>query len=334
MKPIASIIIPNWNGREWLDRCLRSLLAQTLQPVEIVVVDNGSTDGSVDWLRRAFPGVRVLAQPENLGFARATNLGIRASGGEFVVFFNNDAWAEPDWLERCVTAMRGDRDIASVACRTLVYYHPDRIFSLGDGFLPNGDGVNIARGMRYRPDLPMPRWVFGPSGCTAVYRRAALEEVGLPDEDYVSYHEDVDLNWRLLRAGYKCLYVPEAVAYHVGYATGRKMNDAVAFMSGRNRLLVLFKNLPWTLWLRFAVPLALRQAQMLWWAIKGNAEMWVRCRGALASLRHLPREWRKRLAAGPLRRIGVAEVTALIRMHERLQRQLAEMAENEVEQFI
>ena len=329
MKPIASIIIPNWNGREWLDRCLRSLLAQTLQPVEIIVVDNGSTDGSAEWLDGAFPTVRVLRQPGNLGFARATNIGIRASSGEFVVLFNNDAWAEPDWLERCVTAMKDDGVIASVACRTLDYHDPAWIYSLGDGFLPNGDAVNVARGMRYRPDLPMPRWVFGPSGCTAVYRRAALEKVGLLDEDYVSFHEDVDLNWRLLLAGYKCLYVPEAVAYHVGYATGRKVNDTVAFMSGRNRLLVLFKNLPWSLWLRFAVPLVLRQAQMLWWAIKGNTEMWVRCLGALASLRYLPRELRKRRAASPLRRAGTAEVVALICEHERLRRQLAEMAEHE-----
>ena len=139
-------------------------------------------------------------------------------------------------------------------------------------------------------------------------------------------------NWRLLLAGYKCLYVPEAVAYHVGYATGRKVNDRIAFLSGRNRLLVLFKNLPGSLWLRFAVPLALRQAQMLWWAIKGNAEMRVRCRGALASLRYLPREWRKRRAASRLRRLGTAEVAALLCAHERLRRQLAMMAIQEVEQ--
>jgi GT2 family glycosyltransferase len=327
MKPVASVIIPNWNGRQWLDRCLRSLLAQTLQPIEVLVVDNGSTDGSAEWLAEAFPAVRVLRQTENLGFARATNIGIRASGGKFIVLFNNDAWAEPDWLERCVKVMGDDAAIASVACRTLDYDDPARIYSLGDGFLPNGDAVNIARGMRYRPDLPMPRQVFGPSGCTAVYRRAALEEVGLLDEDYVSFHEDVDLNWRLLLAGYKCLYVPEAVAYHVGYATGRKVNDAVAFLSGRNRLLVLFKNLPWSLWLRFAVPLALRQAQMLWWAIKGNAEMRVRCRGALAALRYLPREWRKRRAASRLRRLGAADVAALIHAHKRLQQQLKAMAE-------
>ncbi len=331
MKPIASVIIPNWNGREWLDRCLRSLLAQTLQPVEILVVDNGSTDGSAEWVVEAFPAVRVLRQPENLGFARATNIGIQASGGEFIVFFNNDARAEPDWLERCVKAMGNDAAIASAACRTLDDHDPARIYSLGDGFLPNGDGMNIARGMRYRSDLPMPRWVFGPSGCTAVYRRAALEKVGLLDEDYVSFHEDVDLNWRLLLAGYKCLYVPEAVAYHVGYATGRKVNDRIAFLSGRNRLLVLFKNLPGSLWLRFAIPLALRQAQMLWWAVKGNAEMRVRCRGALASLRYLPREWRKRRAANRLRRLGAAEVAAFIQTHAVLQRQLNALINRECE---
>ena len=332
MKPIASVIIANWNGREWLDRCLRSLLAQTLQPIEIIMVDCSSTDGSAEWVAEAFPTVRVLRQPENPGFARTTNIGIQASGGEFIVFFNTDARAEPDWLDRCVKAMGDDAVIASVACRTLDYHDPARIYSLGDGFLPNGDAFNIARGMRYRPELPMPRWVFGPSGCTAVYRRAALEKVGLLDEEFVTYYEDVDLNWRLLLAGYKCHYASEAVAYHVGNATGQKLRESSAFLSGRNRSLVLFKNLPWSLWLRFAVPLALRQARMLWWAIKGNAEMRVRCRGALAALRYLPREWRKRRAACRLRRLGAAEVAAMLCAHERLRRQLAAIAERDAEQ--
>ena len=332
MNPIVSIVIPNMNARPWLDRCLQSLLAQTLQPVELILVDQNSNDGSADYVAGAYPQVRLLRQMEDRGFTGACNEGMKAARGAFIVLFNTDARAEPDWLEMLVEAMGDDASIGSAACRTLDYHNSVLIYSLGDGVLACGDAFNIARGMRDRPDLPMPRWVFGPSGCTAVYRRAALEKVGLLDEEFVTYYEDVDLNWRLLLAGYKCHYASEAVVYHVGNVTGQKLRESSAFLSGRNRSLVLFKNLPWSLWLRFAVPLALRQARMLWWAIKGNAEMRVRCRGALAALRYLPREWRKRRAASRLRRLGAAEVAALLCEHERLRRQLAAIAEQDAEQ--
>ncbi|MBI5395338.1 MAG: glycosyltransferase family 2 protein [Verrucomicrobia bacterium] len=321
-QPIASVIIPNWNGQQWLDKCLRSLLGQTLQPVEIIVVDNASTDGSADHVERAYPAVRLLRLPENRGFSVACNTGIRASSGAFVSLFNNDAWAEPSWLETMVKAMGDDAMIGAAACRTLDYHDPARLYSLGDGCLPNGDGFNIARGMRDRPDLPMPRWIFGPPGCTAFYRRAALDAVGLLDEDFFAFHEDVDLNWRLQLAGYRCLYVPEAVAYHVGYASARKASDRFAFMSGRNRWFVLLKNWPWSLWLRFAPQLVYRQAQWLWWALKGNHESWVRCRGTLSVLRFLPRELRKRRAVQRLRRVGAGELVAMLKAHETLRRQL------------
>jgi len=329
MRPLASIIVPNWNGRPWLDKCLQSLLAQTARPVEVLLVDNASTDGSPEHVERTYPAVRVLRMPENLGFSVACNAGIRASAGEFVSLFNNDAWAEPSWVETLVKAMGDDPTIGGAACRTLDYHDPARIYSLGDGVLPNGDAFNIARGLRDRPELPMPRWVFGAPGCTSFYRRAALEAVGLLDEDFFAFHEDVDLNWRLQLAGYKCLYVPEAVAYHVGYATARQANDRFAFISGRNRWFVLLKNWPWGLWLRFAPQLAYGQARLLWWALKGNRECWMRCRGALSALAYLPRELRKRRGVQQQRRLRTAEMAALLLAHQRLWRQLQTLADQE-----
>jgi GT2 family glycosyltransferase len=330
MEPIVSIVVTNYNGRALLERCLRSLLAQTLQPIEIILVDNASTDGSVEFVEKEFPQVRVLRLPENRGHAGPVNEGFRiARGSRFWVKFDNDARAEPDWLEKLANAVGDDPGIGSAASRTLDYHDETRIYSLGDGFLPSGDAFNIARGMRYRDDLPMPRWVFGASGCAAFYRRSALERVGLLDEDFWAYHEDIDLDFRLQLAGCKCLYVPEAVAYHVGGATGRKFNERVTFISGRNRWFVLFKNLPLGLWLRFAWPIARRAAQLAWWAVKGNVESRARCRGALASLSCLGREWRKRRVIQRQRRASAGEIAALLQAHARLQEQLRTLAERE-----
>jgi hypothetical protein len=328
-RPVVSVVIPNLNAREWLDRCIGSLLAQTLQPIEIILVDQNSNDGSADYVAGAYPQVRLIRQGEDRGFTGACNAGMRAARGEFMVLFNTDARAEPDWLEVLVAAMRKESAAGSAACRTLDYHRSELIYSLGDGLLPSGDAFNIARGMRDRPDLPMPRQVFGGSGCTVIYRKAALDAVGLLDEDFYTFHEDVDLSLRLQLAGYKCLYVPEAVAYHVGYATGRKFKERNAFISGRNRWFVLVKNWPWGLWARFAWPVTRRAAQLAWWALKGDAESRVRCRGALAALACLPREWRKRRAVQRLRRVGAGELAELLRAHERLRRQLQTIAKQE-----
>ncbi len=162
-----------------------------------------------------------------------------------------------------------------------------------------------------------------------MYRRSALDRVGLLDEDFWAYHEDVDLNFRMQLAGYKSLYVPEAIAYHAGSVTGKQFGDRSLLASGRNRWFVLYKNLPAALWMRFAYRLARRQAQVAWWWIKGNAESRVRCRGALSSLQYLGRELRKRRAIMRLRRASATELAQMFRAHERLQRQLSEIARNQ-----
>lgn len=329
MKPIVSVVIPNLNARNWLERCIRSLQAQTLQPTEIILVDQNSNDGSADYVATAFPGVRLIRQPDDRGFTGACNEGMRSAQGDFIALFNTDARAEPDWLEVLVKAMGDDETIGSAACLTLDYHNSKLIYSLGDGFLPDGAAFNIGHGMAWRPDLPMPRHVFGGSGCTVIYRRSALNRVGLLDEDFYTFHEDVDLAWRLQLAGFKCLYVPQAVAYHVGNATGRKFKERSAFISGRNRWFVLFKNLPLGLWIRFAPQMALRQARVVWWAIKGDEESRVRCRGALNSLAFLCREWSKRRQVQRSRRLSTTEVAAMLRAHEQLRQQLETIAKQE-----
>jgi GT2 family glycosyltransferase len=329
--PIVSIVVTNWNGRAWLERCMRSLSEQTLKPIEIILVDNGSTDGSVEFVEQAFPHVRIVRLPENRGHAGPVNDGFRAANPQspFLAKFDNDARAELDWLEKLVKAMGDDESIGSAACLTLDYDDSTLIYSMGDGFVPCGDCFNIGRGMRYRPDLPSARWVFGPSGCTAIYRRSALDRVGLLDEDFWAYHEDVDLDFRLQLAGSKSLYVPEAIAYHAGSVTGKTFGERMLLTSGRNRWFVLYKNLPAALWLRFGCRLARRQAQVAWWAIKGDAESRVRCRGALSSLRYLGRELRKRRAIMRQRRASAAELAQMFHGWERLQRQLRDIAEQE-----
>ena len=329
--PIVSIVVTNWNGRGWLDRCLGSLRAQTLQPIEIILVDNASTDGSVEFVEKEFPEVKIVRLPENRGHAGPVNDGFRAAhpNSMFLAKFDNDARAEPDWLEKLVKAMEHDETIGSAACLTLDYHNSELIYSMGDGFLSSGDCFNIGRGMRYRPDLPSARWVFGPSGCTAIYRRSALDRVGMLDEDFWAYHEDVDLDFRLQLAGYKSLYVPEAVAYHVGSVTGKKFGEHTLLVGGRNRWFVLYKNLPAALWLRFAYRLARRQAQLAWWGVKGNRECWVRCRGIIESFKFLPRELRKRRVIQRHRKLATHELANRFREWEQLQRELLEIEQRE-----
>ncbi len=218
----SSIIIPNWNGKELLEECLTSLAKQTDQDFEIIVVDNGSSDHSVEFLATNFPQVRVIPLERNMGFAIACNTGIRQAKGDRIVLLNNDTSQDEHWLEELNTALDQHPEVGFCASKMLNYWKPSIIDTAGDN-------LGVARGFKrghQQPDGPAynkQEYIFAACAGAAIYRRQMLDQVGLFDESFGSNLEDMDLSFRAQLQGFKCLYVPTAAVYHKVGETKRKM---------------------------------------------------------------------------------------------------------------
>ena len=217
--PLISVVIPNYNGADYLERCLRSLAAQTYRNFEIVLVDNASQDESVRIAQSVAPGAIIILQQRNTGFAGGANAGIKASGGEWVAILNNDTELSPEWLSECAAAIRRRPEAAFFACRILEFAGRDRLFSAGDCFLRAGIGYRRGQQQGDRKEFHVECEVFSASGCAALYRKTVLEELAGFDERFFAYLEDVDLGLRLQSAGYTGFYIPRAEVYHHGGAT-------------------------------------------------------------------------------------------------------------------
>jgi GT2 family glycosyltransferase len=238
----VDVVIPTWNGAHLLPRCLAGLAAQTVPPARVIVVDNGSTDGTAALLRDAYPYVDVVALPDNLGFAGGVNAGIAASTADVVALLNNDAVPEPGWIAHGLAAFAGER-VGAVACLMLDAADQDRVDSAGievgwwTGPRDRGRGASAAAYDR-------PGGCFAPCGGAAFYRRSALDEAGGLDETYFAYFEDVDLGCRLLRAGWRTAYAPRARVAHEGGATLGHFSARHVRLLVRNELLTWAANLP------------------------------------------------------------------------------------------
>lgn len=241
----VTVIIPNWNGREFLRPCLGSLREQHFEDFDTIVVDNGSSDGSLRMVAEEFPGVRAVSLGENRGFSAAVNAGIRSSRTELVALLNNDTEQDPRWLAALVEAS-GTRAEAGFFASKLVSFSDHRLLDgAGDALRLSGLPYRLGHGERDRGQFDAPAYVFGACGAAALYRKSMLEEIGLFDEDFVSYCEDGDLSFRAQLAGYKCLYVPDSVVYHIGGAsTGGKRSVTATRLGTRNSLSLLVKNMP------------------------------------------------------------------------------------------
>jgi GT2 family glycosyltransferase len=247
--PLVTTVVVNYQGREFLHPCLESLARQTLRDRETIVVDNGSTDGSLELLGREFPSVRVVELGRNLGFAAAVNRGAGLARGQYLALLNNDARAEDDWLERCALALEASPETGFCASKVVLADAPDRLDTAGDGFAVAGFGYKVGwlepAGLYDRQ-----RRVFGASAAAAVFRRSVFEEAGGMDEDYFIYSEDVDLSFRCQLLGYPCVYLPGAVAHHRVRATVGLGSSLSVYLSQRNSLVTTLKNFPSWLLLR------------------------------------------------------------------------------------
>lgn len=242
--PLASVIIPNWNGAHLLPACLTSLRAQTWPSLEVLLVDGGSRDGSSELVAERFPEVRVLRLPRNQGFAGNVNVGLRAARGDVLLLLNNDAEAEPEWVAMCLGALESNPAAGSVAS-LMLFADGIRINSAGDELSARGFAHQRGAGARWAKPWDERTVVFGASGGAAAYRRDMLADVGLLDEAYFAYLEDVDLAFRAQLRGWECQYEPRARVRHRGSATGG--GALASYYNGRNLIRLWAKNLPRTL---------------------------------------------------------------------------------------
>jgi GT2 family glycosyltransferase len=291
---LVSIVIPNWNGAHHLTACLESLRRQAYAPLETLVIDNGSSDGSVALVESRFPEVRMVSLAENRGFAGACNVGMRAAQGEFLVLLNNDTETDPNWIGEVVAAFGRHPAAGIVASKMLLFDRRDTLHTAGDFY--RVDGVPGNRGVWQRDEGQYDREeeVFSANGGSAAYRREMLAQVGMLDEDFFYSCEDIDLAWRAQLAGWRCIYAPRAIVYHKLSATGG--GTTASFYDGRNFLYVLAKDYPGDLW-RGHWPAILRgqmrislDALRAW---RGEAAR-ARLRGQVMGLVGLPRMLRKR----------------------------------------
>lgn len=239
---MISVVVLNFNGKRFLEDCLTSLSAQTYGDFEVIVVDNGSSDGSVSYLEDRFPDIRVIASKVNLGFAGGTNAGIVHSKGEHILTLNNDTRADKGLLESLANAMESDETVGMCASKMLF---PDgRINSTG--ICTSRSGAAWDRGMFEADHEQYDRaeQVFGPCAGAALYRKKMLDEIGLFDEDFFLYMEDVDLAFRARLAGWMCKYVPEAMIYHLHGGTAGVGSDLAVYYGNRNILWYALKDFP------------------------------------------------------------------------------------------
>lgn len=238
----VTIIIPNFNGIRYMEPCLKSLAAQTCRDFEVLVVDNGSEDGSVEWLKEK--KVPALFLPKNRGFAGAVNLGIQKSTTPFVILLNNDTKVDQHYVEEMLHAIQRSPKIFSVSSKMVQMYHPERMDDAGDMYCllgwayQRGVGRSVLRYQR-------PMRVFSACAGAAIYRRSVFEKIGGFDELHFAYLEDLDVGYRARIAGYHNIYCPTAVVYHVGSGTsGSKYNAFKVRLAARNNIYLNYKNMP------------------------------------------------------------------------------------------
>lgn len=240
----VTIVVPNYNGSTYIERCLDALRGQTFSDFEVIVVDNGSEDESIPLIREKFPEVRVICLEQNYGFSRAANEGITASRSPYVLLLNNDTEAESGFVEALYQAIRKDEKIFSVAAKMLQLKHPDLIDGAGDLYSALGWGFARGKGKsrdRYNKETE----VFSACAGAAIYRKKILDEIGYFDEFHFAYLEDLDIGYRAKIMGYRNMYAPAAVVYHVGSGfSGSRYNEFKIRLSSRNNLYVIYKNMP------------------------------------------------------------------------------------------
>jgi GT2 family glycosyltransferase len=310
--PLLTVAVLSYDGRHLLEVILPSLARQSFRDFEVVVVDNGSRDDTVAWLREHWPEVEIVSLPVNIGVTAALNVCARSGHGELVGLFNNDLELDAECLGELVAALSGHPDAGWAGAKLMDFQQREVIDGAGDVFTWAATGGRRGHGELDRGQYDEPRAIFGACGGAALYRRSALEQVGEFDEDFFAFYEDVDWNLRAQLAGLSCRYVPTAVVYHMGSATiGSGLSDFTRYHLWRNTLWIIAKDLPAPALVRHAHQLVLGQLVNLAVALRdGKLRIWLRV--WRDGLRGLPRALRKRRRVQALRTVSLSRLDTVV----------------------
>ncbi len=268
----VNIIIVNWNGKEIIAECLEGVSQQTYKNYCVTVVDNGSIDGSVDYIKQKYPNVNVIALTENLGFSAGNNIALKSATTKYVALLNNDAVPDESWLMNLVLALEKNPEAGSAASKMLFYDDPETIDRAGDTYTKAG----IAN-FRGRGDLSLQynrqKWIFSACAGAAIYRTQMIKEIGSFDEDFFLIYEDVDLGFRAQLQGCKCLYVPEAIVYHKASKSIVHDSPTSVYYGHRNLEWVYLQNMPKSLIIKTIIPhIIYAITSLIYFSLSGNAK--------------------------------------------------------------
>ena len=310
--PETAIIIPNLNGMEHLETCLRSLEHQTERDFQTFLVDNGSTDGSVEFVRTAFPAVTVIPFDTNRGFATAVNEGIGRSTSRYVGLINSDIELDPGWLRAMILGMENRPDVGAVACKMLNFFARDVIDAAGDVLTRSASASARGHGVKDYGQYDAEEFVFGPCAGAALYRRGMFEEIGLFDDDFFAFYEDVDMDFRMQMCGWKTAYVPRAICYHKRGATMERMYPLAVKLHVRNHIFYLVKNLPGEIFFR-RLPLILGSRLRNWFLYSRSGYLGEVLRGVLEAVLAIPVMWARRKKIQRKRRVSIGYIESFMR---------------------
>jgi GT2 family glycosyltransferase len=251
--PLLTVIILNWNGKKVLSECLAAIQQQVFKDFLTIVVDNGSDDGSVAWVKDNYPEVEVIGLSENLGFSAANNIALKKVHTRYAALLNNDAFPHPLWTSCITEALETHPEAGFAASKILFADQPSVIDRAGDSYTVSGSGLLRGRGISAL-EYNCPEWVFGACAAAAVYRTRIFQDTGFLDEDFFLLYEDVDLSFRCQLKGYKCLYVPDAVVCHKASRTIGRDSAVSVYYGHRNSEWVYIQNMPLKLLLLTIIP--------------------------------------------------------------------------------
>lgn len=239
----ATVVIPNYNGIKYLDSCMKSIYAGSIIP-KIIIVDNGSSDRSIEQLSEKYPEAKVLRFKENRGFSAAVNAGIKAADTEYVILLNNDTTVDKDFVEKLITAIVNKKNAFSVGAKMLSMKETDIIDGAGDLYCALGWAFSLGKG-KDKQNYNKQTEVFSACAGAAIYRKSVFEIIGFFDENHFAYLEDIDMGYRAKIAGYHNYFTPEAIVYHAGSAvSGSRYNEFKVRLSSRNSIYLIYKNMP------------------------------------------------------------------------------------------
>jgi GT2 family glycosyltransferase len=289
----VSVLIVNWNSGELLAECLRHLTLQTIQPAQVLVMDNASSDDSLDTVKCS-GSVSLQRAGVNLGFAAGNNLVLAQCDSELIALLNPDAFPEPEWLENLLIAASSNPNVVAFGSRQLDQSNPEFLDGIGDTYHMSGSVWRERHGGRQQPDDLLQREIFSPCAAAALYRRQAVVDVGGFDEDFFCYVEDVDLGFRLRLAGYRAMYVPDAIVHHVGSATtGGRHSDFAVYHGHRNLVWAYIKNMPGILfWILLPLHALMNLSAIVLFAFRGQAKIILKAKWD--AIKGIPQAWRKR----------------------------------------